>query len=147
MGPPGFQGLCLNIAGIDGGVAFNVVPSRAILTVSFRPWPGADISALHRDAEAAARAAAAPDPLEWEVVLANPPFATRDLAAFAPRLGDAVGAPIDLHFWTEAALFSQAGIDAIVFGPGEIAQAHAPDEYVEVAQLALARDVFLRVLS
>ncbi len=145
-GPPGFLGLCLNVAGIDGGVAFNVVPTRATLTFSFRPWPGADVTALHRQAEARARAAAMPDPLEWEETTANPPFATRDATAFAAWLGAAAHAPVGLQFWTEAALFSGAGIDAVVFGPGEIAQAHAPDEYVELGQLVAARDAFLHAL-
>jgi acetylornithine deacetylase len=145
-GPPGFHGLCLNVAGIEGGVAFNVVPSLGVLTFSFRPWPGADVAALHRQAEARARAAAQPDELRWEITVSSPPFATRDAAAFAPWLGDVVNAAVDLQFWTEAALFSAAGIDAVVFGPGEIAQAHGPDEYVETDQLTLARDTFLRVL-
>jgi acetylornithine deacetylase len=146
-GPANFQGICLNVAGIEGGVAFNIVPTGAVLTVSFRPWPGADIAALHDEAEQEARAAAAPDEIGWAVTLANPPFETRDVAAFVPWMGDRALAPIDLHFWTEAALFSAAGIDAVVFGPGEIAQAHAPDEYVDLAQLVAARDAFVRVLS
>jgi acetylornithine deacetylase len=145
-GPRGFEGLCVNVAAIDGGIAFNVVPTRATLTVSFRPWPGADVLALHRDLEARARAAAAPDPIDWEIAIANPPFASRDLDAFAPLLGERAGAPVDLQFWTEAALFSAAGIDAVVFGPGEIAQAHAADEFVDIAQLEEARDVFIRGL-
>lgn len=146
-GPPGFRGLCLNVAAIDGGVAFNVIPSRATLRVSMRPAPGADLHAILREAEGEARRAAAPDDLEWRVVHASPPFATRALGDFAPLLGEAIREPIDLAFWTEAALFSAAGIDAVVFGPGDIAQAHAPDEFVEVSQLEGARDAFLRIFS
>ena len=41
VGPEGFRGLCLNIAALDGGVAFNVIPSQARLAVSVRPAPGA----------------------------------------------------------------------------------------------------------
>jgi 2-keto-3-deoxy-L-rhamnonate aldolase RhmA len=40
-----------------------------------------------------------------------------------------------LDFWTEAALLAQHGIDAIVIGPGDIARAHAPDEFVELDDL------------
>jgi len=145
-GPRGFEGLCVNVAAIDGGVAFNVVPTRATLTVSFRPWPGADVLALHRDLEERARAAAAPEPIDWEIAIASPPFASRDVGAFAPLLGERSAAPVDLQFWTEAALFSAAGIDTVVFGPGEIAQAHAADEFVDTAQLEEARDVFIRGL-
>jgi acetylornithine deacetylase len=146
-GPAGFEGLCVNIAAIDGGIAFNVVPSRAALTVSFRPWPGADVAALHREAEAEARAAASPDPLAWEVTVSSPPLSTPDVSAFAPLLAASGAGPADLQFWTEAALLSAAGIQAIVFGPGDIAQAHAPDEYVEVAQLVRAHDAFVHMLS
>jgi acetylornithine deacetylase len=49
---------------------------------------------------------------------------------------------VDLGFWTEAALLAQAGIDAVVFGPGDIAQAHAPDEFVALADLRGARAAF-----
>jgi acetylornithine deacetylase len=145
-GPPGFEGLCLNVAAIDGGVAFNVVPSRATLTVSFRPWPGADVASFHRDAEAVARAAVAPDPIAWDVMLANPAFATRHLAGFAPLLGNRTEHPVDLQFWTEAALLSEAGIDAVVFGPGDIAQAHAADEFVEALELTAACDALVHGL-
>jgi acetylornithine deacetylase len=141
-GPPGFPGLCLNIAGIDGGVAFNVIPTQARLTVSVRPGPGLDGRALLAELEAEARRAAAPAPLTWTVGVSNPPFQTRDLGAFAPLLGGRVEAPVDLAFWTEAALYAEAGIDAVVFGPGDIAQAHAADEYVSCRQLAEARDAF-----
>jgi len=68
------------------------------------------------------------------------------VAAFARWLPDLRGGAVDLHFWTEAALLSAAGIDAAVFGPGAIAQAHAPDEYVELAQLVEAHDAFVKVL-
>jgi len=39
-------------------------------------------------------------------------------------------------FGTEAGFFQQAGVASLVCGPGAIAQAHRPDEYVELRQLA-----------
>jgi len=147
LGPPGFRGLCLNVAAIDGGVAFNVIPTTATLRLSMRPAPGMDARELFEEAEGAARRAAAPQDLEWRVVHTSPPFATRELAGFEPILGERVRAPVDLAYWTEAALFAAAGIDAVVFGPGHIEQAHAADEFVELSQLETARDVFLRVFS
>ena len=147
LGPPGFRGLCLNIAAIDGGVAFNVIPTTATLRLSLRPAPGADVRELISEAEGEARRAAAPQDIDWRLVHASPPFATRDLAAFEPLLGERVRAPADLAFWTEAALFAASGIDAVVFGPGSIEQAHSADEYVEVSQLEMARDAFLRIFS
>jgi acetylornithine deacetylase len=48
---------------------------------------------------------------------------------------------------TEGGLFQQAGIPAIICGPGSIAQAHKPDEYVSLEQLALCESFMERLLE
>jgi acetylornithine deacetylase len=145
-GPEGYRGICLNVAGLEGGVAFNVVPTRATLLVSVRPAPGTAVTDVLAEAERRVRAAAAPHPVVWTVSTDRPPFATRELAAFEPLLGERARAPLDLAFWTEAALLSDRGIDAVVFGPGHIAQAHAADEHVDIAELETARAAFEEAL-
>ena len=52
-GPPGMTGICLNIAALHGGVAFNVIPQRGQLEWSLRPYPGFDRARW--DADVAAR--------------------------------------------------------------------------------------------
>lgn len=144
-GPAGFEGMCVNVALIEGGVAHNVIPAHARLAASVRPPPGADTAAVAKALEEAARAVAPEAPLR--VVRDNAPFATRDLAAFEAFVGEVATAPVDLAFWTEAAILSAHGVDAIVLGPGNIAQAHAPDEWVAIDELTLARSLFRHVLS
>ena len=148
-GPPGFEGICMNVAALDGGLAFNIVPTTATLRISLRPAPGADMGVLLAEAEGVARRAAqaVAHDIVWTVVNANPPFQTRALGSFEPLLGDRARRPLDLAFWTEAALLSAAGIDAVVFGPGRIEQAHAADEYVELSELETARDLLVRVFE
>jgi acetylornithine deacetylase len=46
-------------------------------------------------------------------------------------------------YGTEAGLFQAAGWSTVVCGPGDIAQAHQPDEYIEISELA-AGEAFLR---
>jgi acetylornithine deacetylase len=145
-GPPGFQGLNLNVAALDGGIAFNVVPTRAALTFSLRPAPGARGDDLLADAERRVRAATVPHAVAWEVTIDSPSLQARDLAGFEPLLGARVGETVDLGYWTEASRFAERGIDAVVFGPGAIAQAHAADEYVELAELEAARAAYAHVL-
>jgi acetylornithine deacetylase len=53
---------------------------------------------------------------------------------------------VDLPYWTEASRLSERGIDAVVFGPGDVAQAHAADEFVEIAELEAAQAAFANVL-
>ncbi len=145
-GPSGFPGINLNVASLDGGIAFNVIPTRATLSFSLRPAPGVRIDELFAEAEQRVRAATAPHDIEWTLVKASPAFATRDLPAFASLLGERMRSVVDLGFWTEAARFSEHGIDAVVFGPGEIDQAHAADEFVTISELETARTTFASVL-
>jgi acetylornithine deacetylase len=142
-GPPGFEGMCLNVAKLDGGVAFNVVPEEAHLTVSLRPPPGSDMAALKAELQLLSARLAPSAQISWS--LDNPAFATRELGAFHRWLGARVERPSDLMFWTEAAVLSESGIDAVVVGPGEIAQAHAPDEWIAVQQLDDGRAMFADV--
>jgi acetylornithine deacetylase len=144
-GPIDMRGLCMNIAAIDGGVAFNVIPDSATLTFSVRPPPGFDAAAFER--ELGACIAAAGQDIALAPDLVAEPFACRDQHLFETILG---GHPAEfgpLDFWTEAALWSAAGVDAVVIGPGDIAQAHAPDEFVPLDDLQWAIDLFTHVLG
>ena len=146
-GPAGFEGLCLNVASLEGGLAFNVVPTRATLSLSVRPAPGVDMTALLAEAERRVLAATAPHAVVWKTEKQSPAFATRALDAFAPFLEKSVESAVDLGFWTEAAKLSERGIDAVVYGPGVIEHAHAADEHIEIRQLESARSTFAHVLE
>ena len=52
-----------------------------------------------------------------------------------------------MDFWTEAALFAEAGLDTIVFGPGDIAQAHTANEWVSQEQLMNVVQHYIRILQ
>ncbi|TAK68709.1 MAG: succinyl-diaminopimelate desuccinylase [Actinomycetota bacterium] len=120
----------LNAVGIRGGVAGNVVPDEAVVTVNYRFVPSrpAGWAADHvRDVFAG---------YDVEVV---------DLAGGAlPGLSDptvadfvaAVGSPPSAKLgWTDVALFAELGVPAVNYGPGDPALAHAADERVAIAQL------------
>jgi acetylornithine deacetylase len=58
-----------------------------------------------------------------------------------------VHAPVEgLSCWTDAALFTAAGIPAICFGPGDIALAHAAEEFVPVQEITKATDVLTALI-
>jgi acetylornithine deacetylase len=69
-------------------------------------------------------------------------LAARDLA---DELDLPVGNAVD--FWTEASLFSRAGLTALVYGPGDIAQAHSADEWVGLDQLQRYANTIERILQ
>jgi acetylornithine deacetylase len=147
LGPLGLQGLCMNVAALDGGVAFNIIPSLATLTFSVRPAPGVDMEPLAQEIQTCVREAAAPLPTEWNVIATNPAFATLALGQFQPLLGDLVRTPVDLPFGTEAGQFVEKGIDTVVLGPGRIEQAHKADEFVDVDDMVQAVEIFQQVMG
>jgi len=145
-GSAGFEGWCLNIGQLTGGVAGNVIPSFAQMAFTVRPAPGTNIEAVIALCEQAARAAAGPE-ASWSADLCNPSFFNATPQPLLHALGLPPTAVIDLDFWTEAALLAEAGVEAVVFGPGDITQAHAPDEFVTDADLNFACAAFVHLLD
>jgi acetylornithine deacetylase len=65
--------------------------------------------------------------------------------AFVEKHAIEAGKAVD--FWTEASLFAQAGMPAIVLGPGNIAQAHVLDEWVSIEQLESALKIYTKLVK
>jgi acetylornithine deacetylase len=144
-GPAGMTGLCTNVASLTGGVAFNVVPQRARLEWSTRPYPGFDRGAW--DAELAAKIGAIDPAIAVTTTIDHAAFACARPEALVAAITPFVRAVGPLDFWTEAALYMTHGIDAIVVGPGDIAQAHAADEFVALDDLDWAVELYRRLLA
>jgi acetylornithine deacetylase len=146
-------GIRLNLGVLTGGTKANMIASSATLRFGARPLP-------HQTPESLLAAltglAERGDRVAWQPGFLAPPLpaplAGRDTAArvdeasaLAAALGIDVAPPVD--FWTEAALFSQRGIPSIVYGPGDIAQAHTAGEWVPLADLARAVADYRRILG
>lgn len=136
---------CFNIGRIDGGTKSNVIADQACVHYSARLGPGGDNRSLFE-----ALSALAGDEVVWEVPFSGPPLPANGqdfgkARAFATGCGLEVGDPVD--FWTEAALFSEAGLPALVLGPGDIAQAHTADEWVSLGQLETALERYGAVIG
>ncbi|HRQ64787.1 MAG TPA: acetylornithine deacetylase [Xanthomonadaceae bacterium] len=148
----GLSGFRFNIGRIEGGIKANIIAPEAYLRFGFRPLPSQSIDALlvaFRDL------AGADEIAHFAETFRGPPLpaaagevADAQLAAgraLAESLGLPIGEPVD--FWTEASLFSDAGLDALVFGPGDIAQAHTADEWVSLDELEAVAGHYARILS
>ncbi|MHB8678815.1 MAG: acetylornithine deacetylase [Rudaea sp.] len=135
----GMTGLRFNIGRIEGGIKANVIAPAAELRFGFRPLPSMDVDGLL----ATFRGFADVGTVEFTETFRGPSLPAGDIATAEARrlaardLADALQLPIGnaVDFWTEAALFSAAGCTALVYGPGNIAQAHTADEWVALEQL------------
>ncbi len=148
----GLTGLRFNIGRIEGGIKANMIAPACEVRFGFRPLPSQSVEVLH----GAFRECADPNMLDYYGETFRGPslpagdhhdaetkrLAARDLAdSLALPIGNAV------DFWTEASLFSQAGMTALVFGPGDIAQAHTADEWVALEQLAAYAHIVERIMT
>ena len=148
----GLTGLRFNIGKVEGGIKANVIAPSAEVRFGFRPLPSHDIDAMHVRFGACATAGA----LErYEETFRGPSLPAGDIASAEERrlaardLAEELQLPIGnaVDFWTEASLFSQAGLTAFVYGPGDIAQAHTADEFVTLEQLQRYADSITRILG
>ncbi|HEX6957685.1 MAG TPA: acetylornithine deacetylase [Ferrovibrio sp.] len=129
-----------NIGLFESGTALNIVPACCALTWEVRPIPDADSAALLQRIEAGLQEIAN-SPLPGR--LGRYRVEHRRLAAVAPLRPEPVSEAERLvaailgrserqvvAFGTEAGLFQEAGMSTVVCGPGAIAQAHQPDEFI-----------------
>ena len=144
-----------SVGQFHGGIADNVVPRDAEFRYEFRDLPTADARAMQQAVLKQARAlepamqAVAPEAgFRFDTICEVPSFlgsADDAVTRLALRLSGE-GRTTLVAFGTEAGLFKNAGIPTVVCGPGFITQAHQPDEFVSLEQLARC-EAFMRGLA
>jgi len=144
-----------SVGQFHGGIADNVVPRDAEFRYEFRDLPTADARAMQAEVVAYARSLepamrkVAPDTgFRFETICEVPSFlgsGQDDVTRLALRLAGETRTT-NVAFGTEAGIFRGAGIRTVVCGPGSIVQAHQPDEYVTLEQLARC-EAFMRGLA
>lgn len=144
-----------SVGQFQGGIADNVVPRDAWFRYEFRDLPTADAQRMQneillqaRSLEPAMKAVAPEAGFRFETICEIPSFlanAQDPITRLAQLLSGQSGTT-QVAFGTEAGLFKQSGISTVVCGPGSIAQAHQPDEFVSLAQLAQC-EVFMQRLA
>lgn len=140
----------MHAATIGGGLGWSTYPDTCVLRLERRTLPGESASEAVREVEDACERVRARVPAfdaDVRFVFSQEPS---DVALEAPvvtALREALGRqgePVaieGLSAWTDAALLNGAGIPAICFGPGDIAMAHSPEEWVQVDEIERATAV------
>ncbi|MGT2467668.1 M20/M25/M40 family metallo-hydrolase (plasmid) [Mesorhizobium atlanticum] len=124
------------------GQAVNIIPNRCTADIEVRAVPGVSPSSLLEPVKA--RLLALGDSgfkVAWNELSSYPALAPANRSELATVLTELTGQePLTaVSYGTEAGLYQQAGIDAIICGPGDISRAHRPNEYIEIEELAACR--------
>ncbi len=140
---------------IQGGTALNIVPARCDFDFEFRNLPSHDVESLMEQVRGFAQSLApemeAINPQagimfdEFNTTAGLNADGNEEAADLARRLSGQ-DKEAKVSFTTEAGLFNQAGIPSVVCGPGSIAQAHRPNEYIELEQIRLGEDFIRRLI-
>ncbi|HET6572290.1 MAG TPA: M20 family metallopeptidase [Fimbriiglobus sp.] len=148
LGPP-----TLSLGRIEGGTSPNTVPDFCRIDLDRRLLPGETAAAAIADLEEWFRNEpnTAGIPYTFSApLLACPPLNPEGSGELVRRLGRAIDTVAGSHevvavpYGTDASTIAQAGVPAVVFGPGDIAQAHTKDEWVELGQVERAAEVLFR---
>jgi len=123
---------------IEGGTELSTYPDRCAVRIERRTLPGETVAGVEEELRALAGDATVRSFFSREP-LATP--ADAQIVSILRKHADA-GEPIGVPFWTDAALFAEAGIPTVIFGPhGE--GAHAETEWVDLDSAERVRNVLL----
>ena len=141
---------------IQGGIAANVVPKDCVFQFDLRTLPQASPEALHQEIRAYAEKLAA----EMRAIDSDSGI---DLTWMSQTVGLAASETDAIVQWamqlsrnttvgkvsygTEAGLFQKMGVPTVICGPGDIAEAHRPNEFVALDQLAQCESFMERILD
>ncbi|MDB5311776.1 MAG: argE [Gemmataceae bacterium] len=142
----------LSVGRITGGVSANTVPDICRIDIDRRLVTGEKPDEVIADLHTFLTAYPGVD-FPFAALpgkLACPPLSPANSGDLVARLGaviDAVAGRHEVHvvpYGTDASTITGAGIPAVVFGPGDIAQAHTKDEWIDLAQLEPAAEILYR---
>jgi acetylornithine deacetylase/succinyl-diaminopimelate desuccinylase family protein len=148
LGPP-----TLSVGRIEGGQSVNVVPDWCEIEVDRRLIPGEDAdSAVNSVRALVERIFEKPEHVElsqpWVLMPPLAPQATRWIEPLASAIAKATSHKprvLGVPFGTDAGPLSEKGTPCVVFGPGDIAQAHTKDEWIDLEEVHLSATAYFQI--
>lgn len=127
----------------SGGIANNIIPAEFLLNVNMRFTPDMTVDDAIEELQVVCNAADS-----FQVIDTAPAAAVSADHSLLQRLAEVSGAErAAKQGWTDVARFTEVGIPAVNFGPGEAARAHQADESVDLAAMDRAYSALQTVLA
>jgi len=141
----------VSVGTIRGGTQPNIVPDQCEISVDRRTLPGETEAGVSREIKALLRKHGMKVQMLEGKVLPCEPLETNSKLALVQKFLSVAGQrqPVGVDYFCDGSVLAQGGIPSIVFGPGDIAQAHTSNEWIAVRSLERARSIltgFLRNL-
>jgi acetylornithine deacetylase len=142
----------ISVGRVMGGVSPNTVPDFCCADLDRRLLPGETFETATADLDSFLRALSEVD-FPFTLTQASPgctPLDPTQSVELVKRFGAVIDSVVGTHtvhsvpFGTDASRVAIAGVPSVVFGPGDIAQAHTKDEWIALAQLEPAAEILFR---
>jgi acetylornithine deacetylase len=139
----------VNVGTISGGAQPNIVPDRCKIMVDRRTLPGETDAGAQRELAAFLRTKRLSAKISNSKLAPALPLETNYKLPLVQQFLKCAGQskPLGVHFFCDAAVLSAGGISSVVFGPGDVAQAHTADEWISLAELERGKNLLLRFLN
>jgi len=141
----------LNLGHIHGGDNPNRICPECELHIDLRPLPGMNLQELRGELQQRVLAALHDSGIQvsFESLFDGIPAMETPASAAIVQLAEKLTgrSPEAVAFGTEAPYLSQLGMETVVLGPGDIAQAHQPDEYLALERLAPTIDILKQMIT
>ena len=139
----------VNVGKISGGVQPNIVPDHCAIAVDRRTLPGEADADVKREIAARLRAQKLAAKISTMKIAPAIPLETNHRLPLVQKFLKCAGQskPLGVHFFCDAAVLSAGGIPSVVFGPGDVAQAHTTDEWISLAELERGKNLLLKFLA
>jgi acetylornithine deacetylase/succinyl-diaminopimelate desuccinylase family protein len=139
----------VNVGVISGGTQANIVPDRCTITVDRRTLPGETEASVKNEIRKFLRAKNLSTHMADKKSAPAVPLETNHKLPLVQKFLKSIGQskPLGVHFFCDAAVLSAGGIPSVVFGPGDVAQAHTADEWISLAELERGKNLLLNFLK
>jgi acetylornithine deacetylase/succinyl-diaminopimelate desuccinylase-like protein len=139
----------VNVGTISGGAQPNIVPDGCAITIDRRTLPGETEAGVRREIAALLRARKLSARISSKKLAPCPPLETSPKLPLVRHFLRSTGQtrPAGVDFFCDAAVLSAGGIPSVVFGPGDIAQAHTADEWISLAALEHGKNLLLNFMK
>jgi len=141
----------LNVGRIEGGISANIVPERCTIDLDRRVLPSEELHRVPAElAQFLSRAIGQDGWWQEEPWMVLPPLSADGKDSLVARLSMAVSQVLGqasvgtVPYGTDASTLQAAGIPCVVFGPGDIAQAHTASEWVALSEVEQAAEILYR---
>jgi acetylornithine deacetylase len=147
----------VSVGPISGGTALNIIPKHCSFLWEYRTIPGQDEEGIYdrftryvnESVLPKARCVSEVADIETNSLARVPPLVPDSDESFETLIMALAGSnqTYTVSYGTEAGIFQEAGIPAVVCGPGDIMQAHRPNEFIAISEVESCRDFLHRLLD